>query len=136
VQSISVLPGTRGQASIILPSYGTLRRQLCGRNETGTEAQGFVAGYVRDGAGKPVPNAHVWATWQILWVEQNGRLVSTNQQRTVETDTNSDGSYLMCGFTRGAQATVKVSIAGRPTVQDKLVLPETLVLEKDFVLGR
>lgn len=136
VQSISVLPGTRGQASIILPSYGTLRRQLCGRNETGTEAQGFVAGYVRDAAGKPVPNAHVWATWQILWVEENGRLVSTNQQRTVETDTNSDGSYLMCGFTRGAQATVKVSIAGRATVQDKIVLPESQVLEKDFVLAR
>ncbi|HEX2602524.1 MAG TPA: carboxypeptidase-like regulatory domain-containing protein [Gemmatimonadaceae bacterium] len=134
VQSISVLPGTRGQASIILPSYGTLRTQLCGRNETGTEAQGFVAGYVRDAAGKPVPRAHVWATWQILWVEQNGRLVSTNQQRTVETDTNSDGSYLMCGFTRGAQATVKISIAGRPTVQDKLVLPESQVLEKDFFL--
>jgi hypothetical protein len=134
VQSISVPPGTRGQASIILPSYGTLRKQLCGRNETGTEAQGFVAGYVRDAAGRPVPNAHVWATWQVLWVEQNGRLVSTNQQRTVETDTNSDGSYLMCGFTRGAQATVKVSIAGRPTLQDKVVLPETQVLEKDFVL--
>ena len=134
VQSISVLPGTRGQASIILPSYGTLRKQLCGRNETGTEAQGFVAGYVRDAAGKPVQGAHVWATWQILWVEQNGRLVSTNQQRTVETDTNSDGSYMMCGLTRGAQATVKVSIAGRPTVQEKVVLPESQVLEKDFVI--
>jgi hypothetical protein len=136
VQSISVPPGTRGQASIIVPSYATLRRELCGRNETGTEAQGFVAGYVRDAAGKPVPRAHVWATWQILWVEQNGRLVSTNQQRTVETDTNSDGSYLMCGFTRGAQATVKVSIAGKPTVQEQILLPESQVLEKNFVIGR
>ncbi|MFL5622698.1 MAG: hypothetical protein ACJ8AB_08590, partial [Gemmatimonadaceae bacterium] len=61
-------------------------------------------------------------------------LVSTNQQRTVETDSNSDGSYLMCGFTRGAQVTAKVSIAGRNTVQERLVLPTTMLLEHDFVI--
>jgi len=90
---------------------------------------------VRDAAGRPVPNAHVWATWQILWVEQNGRLVSTNQQRTVETDTGSDGSYLMCGFTRGAQITAKVAMAGRGTVTEKVLLPANMVLEHDFRLA-
>jgi hypothetical protein len=120
---------------VIIPSYGALRKRLCGQNETGTEAQGFLAGYVKDAAGKPVPSAHVWATWQILWVEQNGRLASTNQQRTVETDTNSDGSFLMCGFTRDAQITAKVGLAGRTTVQEKLVLPASMVLEHDFHLG-
>lgn len=136
LQTISLSAGSRGQASVIIPSYPTLRKQLCARNETGTEAQGFIAGYVRDPAGKPLPRAHVWATWQILWVEQNGRLVSTNQQRTSETDTNSDGSYLMCGSSRGAQVTVKASIAGRPTVEARLPVPENLVLERDFVLSR
>jgi len=135
VQPISVPAAGHAQASIIIPSYNTLRAQLCGRNETGTESQGFMAGYVRDPYGKPIPRAHVWATWQILWVEQNGRLVSTNQQRTVETDTNSDGSYVMCGFTRGAQVLAKVSIAGKPTVQERVMLPPAMVLEKDFVLG-
>ena len=53
----------------------------------------------------------------------------------LETDTNSDGSYLMCGSARGAQVTVKVSIAGRPTVQERFSVPENLVLEHDFVLG-
>ncbi|HST07038.1 MAG TPA: hypothetical protein VLJ83_02660, partial [Gemmatimonadaceae bacterium] len=96
----------------------------------------FVAGYVRDAAGKPVPRAHVWATWQVAWTQQNGRLISTNQQRTVETDSNSDGSYLMCGFTRGAQVTAKVSIPGANTLQEKLALPSSLVLEHDFVIGR
>jgi hypothetical protein len=134
-QLISLPAGARGQASVVVPSYVTLRKQLCGQNETGTEAQGFVAGYVRNAAGKPVARAHVWATWQVAWVEQNGRLVSTNQQRTVETDTNSDGSYLMCGFTRGAQATAKVSIPGANTLQEKLALPANLVLEHDFVIG-
>ena len=135
VQSISLASGARGQANVLVPSYGTLRKRLCGQNETNTDAQGIAAGYVRDAAGNPVPNAHVWATWQILWIEQNGRLVSTNQQRTVETDTGSDGSYLMCGFTRGAQITAKVGMAGRSTVQEKLVLPANMVLEHDFRLA-
>ena len=134
MQTISLPSGARGQANVLIPSFGTLRRTLCGQNETATESQGMAAGYVRDGAGKAVPNAHVWATWQILWVEQNGRLVPTNQQRTVETDTGSDGSYLMCGFTRGAQITAKVGMAGRNTVQEKVVLPANMVLEHDFRL--
>jgi hypothetical protein len=135
VQAISMPTGARGRASVIIPSYESLRKHLCGRNETGTEAQGFMAGYVRDVTGKAVPRAHVWATWQILWVERNGRLVSTNQQRTVETDSNSDGSYMMCGFTRNAQITAKVGIAGKNTVQEKLAFPANMVLEHDFQLG-
>jgi hypothetical protein len=135
LQSISLPSGARGQANVLVPSYRTLRKELCGQNETATESQGIAAGYVRDAAGKPVPNAHVWATWQILWVEQNGRLVSTNQQRTVETDTGSDGSYLMCGFTRGAQITAKVGMAGHNTVSEKVVLPANMVLEHDFRLA-
>lgn len=135
LQSISMLAGAHGRASVIIPSYESLRKRLCGQNETGTEAQGFMAGYVRDAAGRPVPRAHVWATWQILWVEQNGRLVSTNQQRTVETDSNSDGSYMMCGFTRNAQITAKVGMAGKNTVQEKLAFPTNMVLEHDFQLG-
>jgi hypothetical protein len=135
MQSISVPSAARGQANVLVPSYATLRKKLCGPNETGTDAQGIAAGYVRDTGGKPVPNAHVWATWQISWVEQHGRLVATNQQRTVETDTNSDGSYLMCGFTKDAQITAKVGMAGRSTAQEKLVLPANMVLEHDFRLG-
>ncbi|MEA2761421.1 MAG: hypothetical protein QOD47_705 [Gemmatimonadaceae bacterium] len=133
-QLISLPGGARGQANVLVPSYATLRRGLCGQNETSTDSQGIAAGYVRDDTGAPIPNAHVWATWQILWVEQNGRLVSTNQQRTVETDTGSDGSYLMCGFTRGAQITAKVGMAGHNTIQEKVVLPANMVLEHDFRL--
>lgn len=135
MQTISMPAGAHGQASVIVPSYESLRKSLCGQNETGTEAQGFMAGYVRDATGKPVPRAHVWATWQILWIEQNGRLVSTNQQRTVETDSNSDGSYMMCGFTRNAQITAKIGMAGKPTVQEKLAFPASMVLEHDFQIG-
>jgi hypothetical protein len=132
MQAVSLPSGSRGQVSVIVPSYTTLRGRLCGRNETSTEPQGMMAGYVKDPYGKPLARAHVWASWQILWVEQNGRLVSTNQQRTVETDTNADGSYLMCGLSRGAQITAKVGVGGRPTLQERLVVPATMVLEHDF----
>jgi hypothetical protein len=134
-QLIALPAGARGIANLIVPSYATIRATLCGRNETATDAQGIVTGYVRDAAGNPVPHAHVWATWQILWVEQNGRLVSTNQQRTVETDTGADGSYLMCGFTKDARITAKVGLAGHGTVQEKVALPTTMVLEHDFTIG-
>jgi Carboxypeptidase regulatory-like domain len=136
VQSIALPSGSHGQANVLIPSYATLRKTLCGENETGTEAQGIAAGYVRDAAGNPVPHAHVWSTWQILWVEQNGKLVSANQQRVVETDTNSDGSYLMCGFTRGAKITAKVGMAGRNMIQENLVIPPNMVLEHDFRFDR
>jgi hypothetical protein len=135
VQNITVPAGSRGQALVIVPSLATLRKRLCGQNETGTDAQGMAVGYVRDAVGSPVRNAHVWATWQISWVEQNGRLVATDQQRTVETDTGPDGAYMMCGFTKGAQVTAKVGLAGRNTVQERLVVPTNLVLEHDFQLG-
>jgi len=94
-----------------------------------------MAGYVRDAAGRPVPRAHVWATWQILWIEQNGRLIATNQQGTVETDSNSDGSYVMCGFTRNSKITAKIGIAGKTTVAEKLDFPSSMVMEHDFVFG-
>ena len=135
MRPISLPNGAHGEANLVLPSYKTLRAKFCGQNETGTEAQGLAAGYVRDAAGNPVANAHVWATWQVLWVQQNGRLVSTNQQRTVETDTGGDGSYLMCGFARGMQITGKVGMAGRATLEESLVIPPSLVLEHDFRFG-
>ncbi len=135
IQRVSLPRGSRGQVSVMVPSYESLRRMICGRNATGTEAQGVMAGYVRDAAGRPVPRAHMWAVWPLLWIEQNGRLVSTNQQMTVETDSNSDGSYLMCGFTRGAQITAKVGVAGHSTVEERLTLPNSLVLEHDFRIG-
>ena len=136
VQGVSLPAGARSNASVIVPSYTTLRSKLCDRNETGTEAQGMMAGYVTDAAGNPLPGAHVWAAWQIQWTEQNGRLVATNQQRTVETDTNSDGSYLMCGISRGAKITAKVGIAGRNTLEEKLVVPASMVIEHDFRFPR
>src|SRR4029078_3948102 len=99
-----------------------------------TSDEEMAVGYVRDATCKPVFNAHVWATWQIQWIEQNGRLVETNQQRAAETDTGPDGSYMMCGFTKNAQITFKVGMAGHSTTQEKVSLPQSMVLEHDIQL--
>jgi|SRR5690349_7214259 len=135
MQTISLPKGARGQAFLIVPSYETLRTTICGRNATATEAQGMIAGFVRDAEGRPIAHAHVWAAWQQQWIQQNGRLVAANRQMTVETDSNTDGSYLMCGFTRGAPITVKVGVAGHRTVEERLALPGSLVLEHDIQIG-
>ena len=50
-------------------------------------------------------------------------------------DTNGDGSYMMCGLSRGAQITAKVGIAGKSTLEEKLVVPASMVLEHDFQFG-
>jgi hypothetical protein len=135
VQTVSVAPGSRGQAVVFIPSFATLRNRLCGQNETGTDAQGMAVGYVKDADGNAVRGAHVWASWQVQWIEQGGRLVSTNLQKTVETDTGPDGSYMVCGFTKGAQITAKVARAGQNPLEEKLVLPASMVLEHDFKLA-
>ena len=132
VQTVSLPAGAHSQASVFIPSYATLRNRLCGRNETGTEAEGMMAGYVKDPYGKPLAGAHIWASWQIQWVEQNGRLVATNQQKAVETDSNTDGSYMMCGLSRGAKITAKASVGGRPALEERLAVPASMVLEHDF----
>ena len=59
VQSITLPSGARGQANVLVPSYGTLRRRLCGQNETATESQGIAAGYVRDATGRPLSLIHI-----------------------------------------------------------------------------
>jgi hypothetical protein len=41
----------------------------------------------------------------------------------------------MCGFTRGAQITLKVGAAGHNTLEERIVLPGTLVLEHDIRFG-
>jgi hypothetical protein len=42
---------------------------------------------------------------------------------------------MMCGFTRNAQITAKVGVAGKNTVQEKLAFPANMVLEHEFQLG-
>jgi hypothetical protein len=87
---------------------------------------------VLDAAGEPIANAQVSATWQILWTEEKGRLVATKQQRTVDTQTGPDGSYLLCGFTRDAPIAMTVSVDGTRRAEESLTLPRTMVLERDF----
>jgi hypothetical protein len=87
---------------------------------------------VRDAAGKAIGNAQVSATWQLLWTEENGRLVSTKERRTIDTLTAPDGSYLLCGFTRDTPIAMTVTVDGQARAEESVPLPRSMVLERDF----
>lgn len=132
VRPFSVTGGNRVQVSVVIPGYAALRQGLCPASGTSAQPGGLAIGYVRDAAGNPVQDAQVGATWRVLWVEQKGRLVSANELRTVEGRTAPDGSYLLCGFTRDAPVTLRVSVAGTPRVEEQLAVPRHMVIERDF----
>jgi len=134
VRAVSVPSGGRAQVSVVVPSYVALRQALC--SESGSRAQpgGMAIGYVRDEAGNPVPNATVSASWQVLWVEEKGRLVSTNERRFTEAQTAADGSYLLCGFRRDTPVTFKVAVRATTRLEEQLPVPRHMVVERDFTI--
>jgi len=122
------------QASIIVPNYAALRKALC-PSTSSRQPTGLAVGYVRDESGNPVADAQVAATWQVLWVEEKGRLVSTKQSRRVDVRTAADGSYLICGFTRDAPVALAVITDGRLRVENRVGVPTSMVVEHDFRIG-
>ena len=132
VRAVYAPSGSRAQVSVAIPSYPGLRQALCASSDSRAQPAGLAIGYVRDGAGNPVPNATVSASWQVLWVEEKGRLVSTNERRTTEVQTASDGSYLLCGFRRDTPVTLRVAVRAVSRVEEQLPVPRHMVLERDF----
>lgn len=132
VLPVSVSSGGRAQISVVIPSYAVLRQTLCSSGGSRLQPSGLALGYVRDEAGNPVADAQVSATWQVLWIEEKGRLVSTNERRTVDVRTSADGSYLLCGFSRDTPITIRVTVDGTPRVEERFPVPRNMVLERDF----
>jgi hypothetical protein len=132
VRPVSVASGARAQVTVVIPGFAVLRQGLCPAAGSTAQLPGAAIGYVLDAAGEPIANAQVSATWQILWTEEKGRLMAVKQQRTVETQTAADGSYLLCGFTRDAPIAMTVSVDGTRRAEESLTLPRTMVLERDF----
>lgn len=131
VVPVTISSGGAAQASVIVPGYAALRKALCPAT-TSRQPAGLAVGYVRDESGNPVADAQVAATWQVLWTEEKGRLVSTKQSRRVDVRTAADGSYVICGFTRDAPVALAVITDGRLRVEDRVAVPTTMVLEHDF----
>ncbi len=132
VRPVLVASGGRAQVSVVIPSVAALRQTLCPAGGSRLQPSGLAVGYVRDDAGNPVADAQVSATWQVLWIEEKGRLISTNERRSVDGRTNADGSYLLCGFTRDTPVTIRVTVDGTPRVEERYPIPRSMVLERDF----
>ncbi len=136
VVPVTITSGGAAQASIIVPGYAALRKGLC-PSTASRQPTGLAVGYVRDESGNPVADAQVAATWQVLWVEEKGRLVSTKQSRRVDVRTAADGSYVICGFTRDAPVALAVITDGRLRVENRVGVPTSMVVEHDFrIAGR
>jgi hypothetical protein len=133
VRPVAVRSGTKTQVTIMIPTFTALRQAHCATQRS-TPPSGLAVGFVRDVAGNPVPNALVSAKWQVQWIEENGRLVAARQLRAVDTQTAADGSYLLCGFTRDAQVTLRVTVDGTPRVEETIPFPRGMVLERDIRL--
>jgi hypothetical protein len=131
-RAVFVASGAQTQVAVVIPGFATLRQTLCPTDGSVAQPAGVAIGYVLDAAGNPMANAQVSATWLVLWTEDKGRLVATKQQRTVDTQTDADGSYLLCGFTRDAPITMTVTVDGTPRAEESLALPRSMVLERDF----
>lgn len=134
VMPVFVNDGGRAQVSVVIPSHAALRQALCPANDSRLQPSGLALGYVRDESGNPVADAMVSATWQVLWIEEKGRLISTNERRTTDVRTGADGSYLLCGYTRDAPVTFRVATGGILRMEEHVPVPRTLVIERDFRL--
>ena len=132
VKPVAVGSGGQAQVGVLIPALAGLRQTLCPAEAGQGLAPGLAVGYVHDAFGKPIANAQVSATCQVLWTQEKGRLVATNQQRTVDTQTAADGSYLLCGFTRDARVTMGVAVDGTPRATETIALPRSMILERDF----
>ncbi|MGZ8809185.1 MAG: hypothetical protein ACXWZ0_19845, partial [Mycobacterium sp.] len=132
VKPVAVGSGGQAQVSVMIPSLAGLRQTLCPAEAGQGLAPGLAVGYVHDAFGKAIADAQVSATWQVLWTQEKGRLVATRQQRTVDTQTAADGSYLLCGFSRDARVTMGVAIDGTPRATETILLPRSMILERDF----
>ena len=132
-RAVAVRNGAHSQVTLMIPSFTSLRQSHCAAARSAA-VPGMAIGYVRDASGNPVVDAVVSAAWQLQWIEENGRLVATRQQRTVDTRTATDGSYLLCGFTRDTQVSLRVTVDGTPIVEETVPFPRSMVLERDIRL--
>lgn len=132
VMPVFVNDGGRAQISVVIPSHAALRQALCPASGSNLQPSGLALGYVRDESGNPVADAMVSATWQVKWIEEKGRLISTNERRTTDVRTGADGSYLLCGYTRDAPVTFRVATGGILRMEEHVPVPRGMVIERDF----
>jgi len=132
VMPVLVNESGRAQIAVAIPSHAALRHALCPASGSEQQPAGLAVGYVRDESGNPVADAMVSATWQVKWIQEKGRLISTNERRTTDVRTSADGSYLICGYTRDAPVTFRVATGGILRLEEHVPVPRTLVIERDF----
>lgn len=117
---------------VAIPSFATMWSRVCGSERPG-EA-GFIFGVVRDSrTRRPVANAEVSSAWLLPTSADFSAMLRTWK---VETKTDADGSYALCGLPTTTTARVTaVGDAAAAAITDLSLTPTTRVTRRDLTLG-
>ena len=112
---MKLVVGRDGEASLAVPSLGTLAAARC------PVGQGAVIGRVRDGAGEPVAGARVRASW--------------GSAGGVEVQTDARGFYAACGIPAGERVALRAEAGTRRSLPAELTLAAAGPELRDLAVG-
>ncbi|MGE0160281.1 MAG: carboxypeptidase-like regulatory domain-containing protein [Gemmatimonadales bacterium] len=107
-----VIPGEVSYLQLHLPPVGDLLRAAC-RDSSGATDVGVLAGRLLDRDGRPVAGGTVravWSRYERLGGDPAGVMI--RDTGGLETTTESDGSYRLCGVRRGERLDVVSIVDG------------------------
>jgi len=116
-----VIPGEVSYVEFHMPSVGDLLAQACRDADSEGAA---VVGRVVDASGRPVAGATVRATWistdALGAADLNGVLVQ--DRAGLETTTDPNGAYRLCGVPRGPRIDVVSIVEGEERAAESLII--------------
>ncbi|HEU4630993.1 MAG TPA: carboxypeptidase-like regulatory domain-containing protein, partial [Gemmatimonadaceae bacterium] len=129
---IRVAPDSASEVALATPSFASLWASCGevpqGRGRVGRDAGGgIVLGVVRDAAGRPLPGAEVWVTWDA------GRNAAGGL-RTAGARADDGGAYRVCGVPPGRALTVWAGWDGRTSRRAGVRLDATRVAGRVLVI--
>ncbi len=126
--SVDLRAGTMTTTDLAVPSVPVLLAVLCPHVAADGE-RGLVAGVVRDAASaKPLLNAEVVLTWQMLDVVNAPRLVKD----TVRVAADSLGSYRVCRAPAGVTVQARARVGQRASGTVDIAIPESGIAVRDL----
>jgi hypothetical protein len=118
-----VIPGEVSYVEFHMPSVGDLLAQAC-RDQPDASEGATVVGRVVDSAGRPIAGAIIRATWisgdALGATDLSGLLVL--DRSGLETTTDPNGAYSLCGVPRGPRIDVVSIVQGEERTAESLII--------------
>jgi hypothetical protein len=131
--TIELRPNDERIAQLEGPSRATVLRRAC-RTDERAEGKAALRGRVRDGTSAAAAiDARVTLSWRGLRESMPGQ--AAVMDRTLTTQTDSAGRYVLCGLPEGVKITARVVAAEKRSAPMDVVLPEGELSVLDMVVG-